>query len=55
VPAAVKVVTRNAAQAVGLHDRGEIAPGLRGDLLRVRVLGSQPLVRETWVQGRRVA
>lgn len=55
LPDAVKVVTRNAARAVGLHDRGEIAPGLRGDLLRVRVLGSQPLVRETWVQGRRVA
>jgi alpha-D-ribose 1-methylphosphonate 5-triphosphate diphosphatase len=55
VPAAVKVVTRNAAQAVGLQDRGEIAPGLRADLLRVRVLGHHPLVRETWVQGRRVA
>jgi alpha-D-ribose 1-methylphosphonate 5-triphosphate diphosphatase len=55
VPAAVKVVTRNAALAVGLHDRGEIAPGLRGDLLRVHVLGTHPLVRETWVRGRRVA
>ena len=55
LPDAVKVVTRNAARAVGLHDRGEIAVGLRGDLLRVRALGSQPLVRETWVQGRRVA
>ncbi|HEY0817134.1 MAG TPA: alpha-D-ribose 1-methylphosphonate 5-triphosphate diphosphatase [Rhizobacter sp.] len=55
LPAAVKVVTRNAARAVGLQDRGEIAPGLRADLLRVRVLGEHPLVRETWVQGRRVA
>lgn len=55
VPEAVKIVTRNAAHAVGLQDRGEIAPGLRGDLLRVHVLGSHPLVRETWVQGCRVA
>jgi alpha-D-ribose 1-methylphosphonate 5-triphosphate diphosphatase len=55
VPGAVRVVTRNAAQAVGLQDRGEIAPGLRADLLRVRVLGAHPVVRETWVRGRRVA
>jgi alpha-D-ribose 1-methylphosphonate 5-triphosphate diphosphatase len=55
LPAAVRVVTRNAARAVGLQDRGEIAPGLRGDLLRVRVLGDHPVVRETWVGGRRVA
>lgn len=55
VPAAVKVVTRHPAQAVGLPDRGEIAPGLRADLLRMRVLEGQPVIRETWVQGRRVA
>lgn len=55
VPQAVQVVTRNAARAVGLHDRGEIAPGLRADLLRVQVLGQQPVVRETWRAGRRVA
>ncbi|MBX3619864.1 MAG: alpha-D-ribose 1-methylphosphonate 5-triphosphate diphosphatase [Rhizobacter sp.] len=55
VPQAVNVVTRNAARAVGLQDRGEIAPGLRADLLRVRELGTHPVVRETWVQGRRAA
>jgi alpha-D-ribose 1-methylphosphonate 5-triphosphate diphosphatase len=55
VPDAVRVVTRNAAHAVGLQDRGEIAPGLRADLLRVRLLGAHPVVRETWVRGRRVA
>jgi alpha-D-ribose 1-methylphosphonate 5-triphosphate diphosphatase len=55
VPEAVCVVSRNAARAVGLVDRGEIVAGLRADLLRVRVLGQHPVVRETWVAGRRVA
>ncbi len=55
LPEAVAVVSRHPARAAGLHDRGDIVPGHRGDLLRVRVLGQHPLVRETWVRGRRVA
>lgn len=54
LPEAVSVVSRRPARAVGLADRGEIATGLRGDLIRVKVLGDHPVVREGWVRGRRV-
>ncbi|HEY4065399.1 MAG TPA: alpha-D-ribose 1-methylphosphonate 5-triphosphate diphosphatase [Burkholderiaceae bacterium] len=52
---AVAVVSRNPARAVGLSDRGEIAIGLRADLVRVRTLADRPFVREVHVLGRRVA
>jgi alpha-D-ribose 1-methylphosphonate 5-triphosphate diphosphatase len=52
---AVRTVTRTPAVAVGLDDRGEIAAGLRADLIRVHTAGSVPMVRATWQQGRRVA
>lgn len=54
LPEAVRVVARGPAEAAGLHDRGEIAPGQRGDLLRVREVGGHPVVREAYVAGRRV-
>ncbi|MET0334817.1 MAG: alpha-D-ribose 1-methylphosphonate 5-triphosphate diphosphatase [Rhizobacter sp.] len=54
LPAAVNVVSRNPAHAVGLKDRGEIATGLRADLIRVKDLNDYPVVREAWVGGRRV-
>ncbi len=54
MPKAVAAVTRNPARSVGLHDRGEIAVGRRADLIRVRVVGGIPLVREAWCAGRRV-
>jgi alpha-D-ribose 1-methylphosphonate 5-triphosphate diphosphatase len=52
---AVRTVTRTPAVAVGLADRGEIAAGLRADLIRVHTAGPVPMVRATWQQGRRVA
>jgi alpha-D-ribose 1-methylphosphonate 5-triphosphate diphosphatase len=55
LPEAVRVVSRGPAEAAGLHDRGEIAVGLRGDLLRVREVEAHPVVREVFVGGRRVA
>jgi len=59
VPEAAAVVSRNPARALGLEDRGEIAPGLRADLVQVRVLEDdagmpQPVVRAVWREGRRV-
>jgi alpha-D-ribose 1-methylphosphonate 5-triphosphate diphosphatase len=51
---AVATVSLNPARAAGLVDRGEIAPGLRADLVQVRVLGDQPVVRAVWREGRRV-
>lgn len=52
---AVALVTAGPARAVGLDDRGEIAPGRRADLLRVRLAGDLPLVRGVWTQGQRAA
>ena len=51
---AVRTVTKTPAEAVGLSDRGEIAPGKRADLIRVCVR-TIPVVRSVWRQGRRVA
>ncbi|MGE0585749.1 MAG: alpha-D-ribose 1-methylphosphonate 5-triphosphate diphosphatase [Flavobacteriaceae bacterium] len=55
MPRAVALVTRNPARAVGLDDRGEIAPGKRADLIRVTMDGEVPVVRAVWREGRRVA
>ncbi|TNF61344.1 MAG: imidazolonepropionase [Rhodobacteraceae bacterium] len=46
-------VTANAARALGLRDRGVIAPGLRADLVLIDwPEGESPAVRRTWVAGR---
>jgi len=52
---AIRTVTKTPAEAVGLDDRGEIAPGKRADLIRVRLANDVPVVRSTWSAGRRVA
>src|SRR5262249_41849431 len=54
LPAAIRMVTKTPAEAVGLHDRGEIAAGKRCDLLRVRVAQGVPAVRAAWRAGHRV-
>jgi alpha-D-ribose 1-methylphosphonate 5-triphosphate diphosphatase len=48
-------VTAVPAERVGLDDRGELEPGRRADLLRVRLLGDVPVVRAVWRSGERVA
>ena len=53
--AAVRTVTKAPADAVGLHDRGEIAVGKRADLIRVHVAGQLSVVRSVWREGSRVA
>lgn len=55
LPQAVAIVSSGPAVASGLRDRGRIAQGLRADVLRVRRVGSVPVVCETWSRGRRVA
>jgi len=52
---AVRTVTKAPAEAVGLLDRGEIAPGKRADLIRVHVAHDVPAVRSVWREGHRVA
>ena len=39
---------------IGLEDRGEIAPGHRADLVRVRQFEEAPMVRAVWCAGERV-
>ena len=53
LPKAINTITRNPARAIGLTDRGELAPGLRADLIRVRMSGDMPIVRGAWHQGER--
>ncbi len=55
LPQAVATVTRNPAKAVGLDDRGEIAVGLRADLVRYHITKKAPIIRDVWREGRRVA
>ncbi|AXC51022.1 alpha-D-ribose 1-methylphosphonate 5-triphosphate diphosphatase [Paracoccus suum] len=55
LPRAIATVTATPAAAAGLADRGHIAPGMRADLIRFRRMGGNAVLRETWVQGRRVA
>ena len=59
LPQAVATITRNPARACGMADRGELAPGLRADLVRVRVATlpggqRQAVVRAVWREGQRV-
>jgi alpha-D-ribose 1-methylphosphonate 5-triphosphate diphosphatase len=52
---AVRIVTANPADMVGLADRGRIASGLRADLVRVALFKEQPRARQVWCAGTRVA
>ncbi|NBN65192.1 alpha-D-ribose 1-methylphosphonate 5-triphosphate diphosphatase [Microvirga tunisiensis] len=48
---AIRLVSKAPAAAAGLADRGEIAAGLRGDLLQVRALAGHPVLRRVWREG----
>jgi alpha-D-ribose 1-methylphosphonate 5-triphosphate diphosphatase len=52
LPAAVGMVTWAVADALSLKDRGRLSPGLRADVLRFRMVGETPVVRNLWVAGR---
>lgn len=51
LPQAMKLVTRNPANALGLKDRGEIAEGKRADLVLARAHGDHYFVQNVWRQG----
>lgn len=55
LPRAIAAVTAAPARAAGLTDRGAIAPGLRADLARVRIIDGLPVIRGVFVAGIRVA
>ncbi|WP_035051936.1 alpha-D-ribose 1-methylphosphonate 5-triphosphate diphosphatase [Andreprevotia chitinilytica] len=54
LPHAVATATLQPAQALGLRDRGMLAAGRRADLVRVRVVGSDPVVVTTYRAGQPV-
>jgi alpha-D-ribose 1-methylphosphonate 5-triphosphate diphosphatase len=55
LPAAIATVSATPAAAIGLTDRGAIAPGLRADLVRVAATANLPIVRAVWRRGERIA
>jgi alpha-D-ribose 1-methylphosphonate 5-triphosphate diphosphatase len=55
LPDAIQMVSTRPAKAAHLHDRGEIAEGKRGDLVRVRLHGEMPVIKGVWRQGQRVS
>ncbi len=54
LPQAVATVSAIPAATAGLTDRGRIEPGLKADLLRVAVIGDQPIVKTVWRDAKRV-
>lgn len=52
--AAVRMVSLAPARAAGLNDRGEIAKGLRADLIQARSQDGLPVVQQVWRQAKRV-
>ena len=54
LPRAIACVTRTPALAVGMTDRGEIAPGLRADLARVYRAERLCVTRAAWREGVRI-
>jgi alpha-D-ribose 1-methylphosphonate 5-triphosphate diphosphatase len=54
LPFAIRLVTANPARAAGLTDRGEIAVGLRADLIAVGQVAGIVSPSTTWVAGQRV-
>jgi alpha-D-ribose 1-methylphosphonate 5-triphosphate diphosphatase len=55
LPGAIALIADRPARLAGLLDRGRLAPGLRADLVRVRLLETLPVVRQVWRSGERVA
>jgi alpha-D-ribose 1-methylphosphonate 5-triphosphate diphosphatase len=55
LPQAIAAVARTPARACGFTDRGEIAPGLLADLLRVHPTARTPVIRDVWRSGEKIA
>ena len=51
---ALALVTSRPAALAGLNDRGRLAPGLRADVLRFRLVEGTPVVRDVRVAGAKV-
>jgi alpha-D-ribose 1-methylphosphonate 5-triphosphate diphosphatase len=51
---AVAMISDHPARMSGLPDRGRLETGMRADLVRVRLFGTLPIVRQVWRAGERV-
>jgi alpha-D-ribose 1-methylphosphonate 5-triphosphate diphosphatase len=51
---AVALITSGPAKLAKLPDRGQLAPGLRADLIQVRLYDGLPVVRAVWRAGVRI-
>ena len=54
MPRAIATVTSTPARVLGLSDRGQLKPGYRADVVRMRAADGLPIVRYVWVRGERV-
>jgi len=45
---AVRLVSSAPARAVGLYDRGSLTPGLRADMVRVRMVKGVAMAHTVW-------
>jgi alpha-D-ribose 1-methylphosphonate 5-triphosphate diphosphatase len=54
LPQAVALITAGPARLANLPDRGALAPGLRADLILVRLYDGLPVVRGVWRAGVRI-
>jgi alpha-D-ribose 1-methylphosphonate 5-triphosphate diphosphatase len=54
LPVAVAMISDHPARMSGLPDRGRLETGMRADLVRVRMHGTLPIVRQVWRTGERV-
>src|SRR5690349_3449858 len=52
--AAIAMIADHPARMAGLPDRGRLEAGLRADMVRVRLHGTLPIVRQVWRAGERV-
>jgi alpha-D-ribose 1-methylphosphonate 5-triphosphate diphosphatase len=54
LPAAIAMISGHPARMSNLPDRGWLDAGLRADIVRVRLHGTLPIVRQVWRGGERV-
>jgi alpha-D-ribose 1-methylphosphonate 5-triphosphate diphosphatase len=54
LPQAIALISDAPARIAGFTDRGRIEPAARADLVRVRMHGGAPVVRQVWLRGERV-
>lgn len=50
----IRMVTSAPAELLGFADRGRLEPGLRADVLRIRLVDGVPVLRGAWVAGQRL-